>query len=352
MVDNSSYIHIEYWMTKLELSNPQLIIYAIIHGFSRDGNYYKGSQMYFRKWTGKAKSTVIEAINDLKKKGLIVVKKVSGKGKLYNIYYSTESRKSENEKLINKPADKSERSENQTGPEIGPPKSENQTSQVRKSDLSGPKSGHNNIAILNTYAVDSTSHYDTLEDEFSDSAVTARISSKIIDKFHSLDTFDKQLIPEIEKAILDSRMPNSLIECYLDFAYEKTLSKNPSSITGLFRKIAAAPDVVQDFLLKQPKTKKLEMIICPVCKKETVKGREFCDNCSFSQSDFENERNVILAIATNRLSEEKRLALNEELDQHYQTFDLRAFRNPEKIQEHKRRTASIYAKYGIRYEVA
>ena len=94
------------------------------------------------------------------------------------------------------------------------------------------------------------------------------------------------------------------------------------------------------------------MIICPVCKKETVKGREFCDNCSFSQSDFENERNVILAIATNRLSEEKRLALNEELDQHYQTFDLRAFRNPEKIQEHKRRTASIYAKYGIRYEVA
>ena len=39
MADNSSYIHIEYWMTKLELSNPQLIIYAIIHGFSRDGNY-------------------------------------------------------------------------------------------------------------------------------------------------------------------------------------------------------------------------------------------------------------------------------------------------------------------------
>ncbi len=352
MVDNNSYIHIEYWMTKLELSNPQLMIYAIIHGFSRDGNCYTGSQMYFRKWTGKAKSTVIEAMNDLKKKGLIVAKRVSVNGKLYNTYYSTESRKSENEKLINKPADKSERSENQTGPEIGPPKSENQTSQVRKSDLLGPKSGHNNIAIINTYAVDSTSHYDTLEDEFSDSAVTARISSKIIDKFHSLDTFDKQLIPEIEKAILDSRMPDSLIECYLDFAYEKTLSKNPSSITGLFRKIAAAPDVVQDFLLKQPKTKKLEMIICPVCKKETVKGREYCDNCAFSQSDFENERKVILAIATNKLSEEKRFALSEELYQLFQTFNLKDYQNPVKRNEQERRTASIYAKYGIRYEVA
>ena len=63
MADNASFVRLEFWMTKLEISNPQLIIYATIHGFSRDGNCYSGSQRYFREWTGKAKSTVIEALN-------------------------------------------------------------------------------------------------------------------------------------------------------------------------------------------------------------------------------------------------------------------------------------------------
>lgn len=138
MADNASFVRLEFWMTKLEISNPQLIIYAIIHGFSREGNCYSGSQRYFREWTGKSKSTVIEALNDMKKRGLIVVKKVCIDGKFYNVYYTTESRKPESERLINQNPSKiispDMWSEIQTGPETGPDRSENQTTQVQKSD--------------------------------------------------------------------------------------------------------------------------------------------------------------------------------------------------------------------------
>lgn len=235
MADNASFVRLEYWMTKLSLSNPQLIIYAIIHGFSRDGNCYSGSQRYFREWTGKSKSTVIEALNDMKKRGLIVVKKVYIDGKFYNVYYTTESRKPESERLLNQNPSKIISpdiwSEIQTGPEIGPDRSENQTTQVQKSDQVGPKSGHNNIANkIDNIAVDSIEVAMESEEDYADSAAAALITKKINEQFKSVNVFDKKFIGEIEKAILDAGMTDNLIGSYLDSVYERTISKNPSSI--------------------------------------------------------------------------------------------------------------------------
>ena len=93
MIPANNYIHIEYWMTELGLRPVQVWIYAIIHGFCQDGvSTYKGSQRYFREWTHSARSTVIEALNDMKAKNLIVVKEIKVGNAIYNEYYTVASR--------------------------------------------------------------------------------------------------------------------------------------------------------------------------------------------------------------------------------------------------------------------
>ncbi len=357
MVDNASFVRIEFWMTKLGIKDHQLIIYAIIHGFSRDGHCYTGSQRYFREWTGKAKSTVIEALNDMKKRGLIVVKKVCIDGKFYNVYYTVESRKPESERLINQNPSKIISpdiwSEIQTGPETGPDRSENQTTQVQKSDQVGPKSGHNNIANKIDYiAVDSMEVALESEEDFADSAVAALITKKINEQFKSVNVFDKKFVGEIEKAILDAGMTDNLIGSYLDSVYERTISKNPSSIPGLYRKLAAAPDVIQNFMMHLPKKQEIKMIVCPVCGKEIPKTNYLCPVCGTDILDFGNVEKVQFKKAIFNLSDEEKISLENELYEVVGNISLSDFRNPQVINEREEKTRLVYAKYGIKYVAA
>lgn len=67
-------ILIHDWMIEeLELGGTELLIYAVIHGFSKDGvHWYTGSQAYLRKWCGASTNTVQRKLNDLVAKGLLI----------------------------------------------------------------------------------------------------------------------------------------------------------------------------------------------------------------------------------------------------------------------------------------
>lgn len=64
---------IEEWMVReYNLQGIELIIYALIHSFSRDGHsVYKGSIRYLSFWTGRTKSTIIKILANLMSSGLI-----------------------------------------------------------------------------------------------------------------------------------------------------------------------------------------------------------------------------------------------------------------------------------------
>lgn len=70
---NSDYIVIQGFMvSELNLSGNKLIVYAIIHGFSKDGVHeFNGSLGYICKWTNLSKNTVISTLNALIEEGLI-----------------------------------------------------------------------------------------------------------------------------------------------------------------------------------------------------------------------------------------------------------------------------------------
>lgn len=59
-------------ITKLKLKGNELLVFALIHGFSQDGeSRFKGSLRYLIEWTGLDKSTVIKLLKQLVEKQYI-----------------------------------------------------------------------------------------------------------------------------------------------------------------------------------------------------------------------------------------------------------------------------------------
>ncbi len=78
-VRNDNYFQIGGWMiNRLNLKGNTLMIYAIIYGFSQDGeSSFNGSRQYLCDFTGATKRTIDASLNELLEKNLII--KVSEK---------------------------------------------------------------------------------------------------------------------------------------------------------------------------------------------------------------------------------------------------------------------------------
>lgn len=73
-VNDNNFIAIQGWMrTKLNLKGYELIIYALIYGFSQDGNSkFSGTRRYIAEWCGCSMKTVDNTIASLLTKKIIV----------------------------------------------------------------------------------------------------------------------------------------------------------------------------------------------------------------------------------------------------------------------------------------
>ena len=72
-VNDDNFINIQGWMvSKLKLKGNELLIYAIIYGFSQNGeNKFSGSLQYLADWTNSTKQGVMKVLKSLYEKGLI-----------------------------------------------------------------------------------------------------------------------------------------------------------------------------------------------------------------------------------------------------------------------------------------
>ena len=72
-MNDDNYITIQGWMrNELNLKGNELIVYALINGFSQDEeSEFKGSIGYMAEWLGSTKQTVHNTINSLCEKGLV-----------------------------------------------------------------------------------------------------------------------------------------------------------------------------------------------------------------------------------------------------------------------------------------
>lgn len=72
-IKDANFIAIQGWMrTKLNLKGNGILIYALIYGFSQDGeSRFRGSRKYIADWCGCSVDTVDRTLNSLVDKGLI-----------------------------------------------------------------------------------------------------------------------------------------------------------------------------------------------------------------------------------------------------------------------------------------
>ena len=73
MLSDDAYLNIQGWMiSRLGLKGVSLLIYAIIYGFSQDGeSVFSGSRKYLMDWCGCSLSAVQKSLKQLKEDGLI-----------------------------------------------------------------------------------------------------------------------------------------------------------------------------------------------------------------------------------------------------------------------------------------
>ena len=74
MVKENSFITIQAFMVnELNLKGNELLIYAIIHGFSQDGeSMFMGTSKYLQEWMNVSQPTVLSTLAKLVKKKLII----------------------------------------------------------------------------------------------------------------------------------------------------------------------------------------------------------------------------------------------------------------------------------------
>lgn len=134
---DDNYAVIQGWMiNRLHLSGTELMVFAIIHGFTQgeNGDGFAGGISYLTEWTGTTSRTVITILQRLEEKGLIRRETMATKtGKRSKIFSTVEG------EMISPPSQKSgEDSEN-----ISPPI-------VKIFHEDGEKFSHKNININST----------------------------------------------------------------------------------------------------------------------------------------------------------------------------------------------------------
>lgn len=84
----SNYVQIQGWMVSdLGLKGNHLLAYALIYGFSQDGNsQFTGSIKYICKWLNCSRGTVIKVLKDLTNRKLLIKEQVTINNVTYNKY--------------------------------------------------------------------------------------------------------------------------------------------------------------------------------------------------------------------------------------------------------------------------
>lgn len=91
IIQDGSFINIQSFMVKdLHLKGNELMLYAIIWGFSQDGtSAFKGSLQYLMEWTNSTKQGVLKALKSLQDKGYIQKSDVNANGRRFCDYFVT-----------------------------------------------------------------------------------------------------------------------------------------------------------------------------------------------------------------------------------------------------------------------
>ena len=367
-----NYFVIEDWMVKkLLLKSNELIIYALIHGFSQDGrSYFYGSIKYIMENTNLSKETVLTVLQSLVKKKLIVKKdvknyqifdnKMNAQGSQhFCLYYTAASRERSPAGQESVPAPQEEENHG----------SRNLTRRVQNLDPYGSRilTGTGQEFVPNTLL---DNKFDTATSENKNSEQKKKfgilkkseeaedaITNELKKLFGGHLVFDSEFVPEISRLLTQFEIQKDKTPAYLKFAFELAEAKKPKSLTNMYYKLAKSPAVMQDFILEAKKGEEKSSAAarentetCPVCGSKAKTYGE-CPSCRFDMTKRGNASEVALQKQILALDDDERQRFYAEYNaeiarQNSFGFGI-AYKNPALYRDFRERIAEIYRKYGI-----
>ena len=298
-----TYITIQKFMTRdLKLKGNELIIYAIIHGYSQDGkSYFYGSLKYLSGETNLSKRSVLITLQSLVKKdlirkidtqelNLIDERKVAAPNNHFCLYYTTISRES---KI-------------RSGEESLPPRSKNFTG---PGEESLPNNKFDN-KYINSSSEENIYNNKQEEDYFLNT----------LKKYFDLNNFTQDFAFKVKNNCINNSVTRLEFEEYIKWAinYAKDNVNNTSSLEAYIYKLLTQSLSVKNFRHKkdskpQDKIPKEDVLIqCPCCGTKHKIGED-CPVCELHNQDNPDEiefRKIIL-----HLPAEQKENLNNALEQ-------------------------------------
>ncbi len=336
---DENFLQISAWMlTELGLKGNELLIYALIHGFSQDGkSEFHGSLTYMAAWTNSTKAGVIKALKSLLAKGLIQKQAVAKSGNQEIHYWTTKSRES-------KGSTKFTATQKTSGKQSIPEGSTKFTGGGKQSLPNKDKD-----RIINSTS--SPSQSETKPNSEQEEAEEF-VKQKLKDIFGGHFVFDESFIPTIIALAESFKLERQRLSDYLDFAFERAKGKKPSSLTNMFFKLAKSPAMMQDFVLSQSEktAESSATATCPICGSE-AKPFGACPKCGFDMDERNDEKAVSLKRQIFSLPEKARLSFQLEFDatiKRHNSFGLTALvSNPGLKEQFDSEVNEIYRKYNI-----
>jgi predicted transcriptional regulator/rubrerythrin len=292
MKDNN-YITIQGWMVnQLKLSGNDLLVYAIIYGFSQDEeSAFQGAMSYLAASVNASKRTVFDVLNRLVEKGLIVKKEFIKNGQKYCDYRT-----------------------NPRQPAL--PKGRNKGSAESAYPMQNLHTPHAESAphidlynTKDTAAADQEKPRQT-EQTDSETAATAEELTFLKQTFRRLDAsliFDHAFYGKAAAFMKARRLDSG----YLSWLYEFCARKKPRSIAGFYFKVFFEPRFVELYRASLPPPE--QTLLCPVCGTEHG-ARDTCPVCALEPALLKDKEHIERLKKLRALPAKRRTAYEAELD--------------------------------------
>lgn len=297
-IKNDNYIQISGWMiNELDLKGNELMIYALIHGFSQDGKSdYHGGLQYIALWTNSTKQGVIKSIKSLIEKGYIEKQVYIQNGVQFVRYWTVRSR------IITSQTTSGKQSL------IPPQSTEFTTIQEESIKLSLPPqstefNGGSQLSLpnnININSLNSTSSVpENKQNKKAEEADNFSLQNKIQVKLNELFcypiSFSPSPVPKLIHAAKELNLTDQELSEYLEWAYDylKKKCSEPENFDGYFYKSFSESHLMAKFkntkeLIKLKAEQKAAQIInCPVCGNKHNKDDLFCQVCGLECDSLE-----------------------------------------------------------------
>ena len=342
-INDSNYIQVSGWMrNELNLKGNELLVYALIHGFSQDGkSVFSGGLAYIGEWISGTDHTVVSTLKSLIEKGLIAKRVTQTKGSVkYVEYWTVRSRGKPSATTANSTVAENHHCKNYSRTTANSTVVTTANFAVNNTNINSSLKNSSSPSL----SENSTPQKQSEKREEEKESVIRKVIQDIFGNENALtDDFEEKL------RVLFSRngIEEGLFDQYLRYVWNLCEQKKPDNMSAYFFRSALNDMTAMNFMLREKnaaREEKEELYTCPVCGHEHG-FFEDCPHCGLKLHERNDTELCEIKKKEILLPENERNALSNELLELCKKY--LGDSSPDRFQRQNAEKLVLYKKYGL-----